>query len=129
VDKIPANSQPITVTTTIMGDEVHHTNTFPSAAKVPPWNHLTTYDSIYDRITTKHQTIRQQNQIRSATSNTGTGSRSGSFGWVLQVGNCIFARGNRPAYSPDPQLFQAEGYGMASVLLFLQLLKQQFKID
>ncbi len=52
----------------------------------------------------------------------------GSFGWVLQIGNTIIARGKGPAYGPDPRSFRAEGYGMASGLLFIHLLQQHFAI-
>jgi hypothetical protein len=52
----------------------------------------------------------------------------GSFGWVVQVGDRIIARGKGPAYGPDPRSFRAEGYGMASGLSFLLILKQYYKM-
>ena len=53
----------------------------------------------------------------------------GSFGWVLQVGSTILARGKGPAFGPDPRSFRAEGYGMGSGLLYLRLLQQQFNLE
>jgi hypothetical protein len=37
------------------------------------------------------------------------------------------AKGKGPAYGDDPRSFRAEGYGMASALVYLSLLQQQFK--
>jgi hypothetical protein len=52
----------------------------------------------------------------------------GSFGWVVQIGGRIIARGKGPAYGNDPHSFRAEGYGMGSGLLFLLLLHEHFQI-
>jgi hypothetical protein len=48
-----------------------------------------------------------------------------SYGWILQIGDTKIAQGNGPAYGDDPRSFQAEGYGMASALLYLHLLQRQ----
>jgi hypothetical protein len=46
-----------------------------------------------------------------------------SYGWILQIGNTPITKGKGPAYGDDPRSFHVEGYGMASGLLFLQLLQ------
>ncbi len=48
------------------------------------------------------------------------------FGWIIQVGDTIITRGKGLAYGPDLRSFWAEGYGMASRLLFIRLLQQYF---
>jgi hypothetical protein len=62
-------------------------------------------------------------------SNGGAVPGRGSFGWVVQVGDKIIARGKGPAYGPGPRSFRAEGYGMGSGLLFIHLLQQHFLIN
>jgi hypothetical protein len=48
-----------------------------------------------------------------------------SYGWILQIGDTKIFRGKGPAYGDDPRSFRAEGYGMASALLWLRLLQRQ----
>jgi hypothetical protein len=62
-------------------------------------------------------------------SNGGAVPGRGLFGWVLQMGNQIIARGKGPAYGPDPRSFRAEGYGMASGLIFLRVVQPHFNIE
>jgi hypothetical protein len=50
-----------------------------------------------------------------------------SFGWILQIGTTQIAKAKGPAYGDDPRSFRAEGYGMASALLYLRLLKDHFE--
>jgi hypothetical protein len=50
-----------------------------------------------------------------------------SFGWILQVGDVQIAKGKGPAFGDDPRSFRAEGYGMASGLLYLRLIQQTFE--
>jgi hypothetical protein len=52
--------------------------------------------------------------------------RRESYGWIIQIGNTPIAKGKGPAHGNDPHSFQAEDYGMASALVFLQLLQQQY---
>jgi exonuclease III len=47
-----------------------------------------------------------------------------SYGWVLQIGTTLIAKGKGPAYGDDPRSFRAEGYGMASALVYLLILQQ-----
>jgi hypothetical protein len=50
-----------------------------------------------------------------------------SFGWIIQIGNSVITKGKGPTYGDDPHSFRAEGYGMASALVFTSLLHQQFE--
>jgi hypothetical protein len=49
-----------------------------------------------------------------------------SYGWILQIGNTPIAKGKGPTFGDDPRSFRAEGYGMASALLYLRLLQRQY---
>jgi hypothetical protein len=51
-----------------------------------------------------------------------------SHGWILQIGTTKIAKGKGPTFGDDPRSFRAEGYGMASALLYLRLLQQEFNI-
>jgi hypothetical protein len=109
---------------------------------------ISTPDSIYDRIAkqpTSHQELLQnvelsmdKNELATTlaekapvwlASDGGAVPGRGSYGWVLRVGQRIIARGKGPAHGPDPRSFRAEGYIMASGLLFLLLLLQHYHID
>jgi hypothetical protein len=48
-----------------------------------------------------------------------------SFGWIIQIGTTIIAKGKGPTFGDDPRSFRAEGYGMASAIIFTCLLQQQ----
>jgi hypothetical protein len=48
-----------------------------------------------------------------------------SYGWIIQLGDSPVAKGNGPAYGDAPRSFRAEGYGMASALVYLSLLQQK----
>ena len=65
-----------------------------------------------------------QNQPLRLASDGGAFPGRASFGWVIQLGNTRIARGKGPAYGDDPRSFRAEGYGMASALVYLSLLLQ-----
>jgi hypothetical protein len=143
VREIPISGQPITIQSTTTGHEVQNEDVMPIEEV-----EISTPDSIYDRIAkqpTSHQELLQNielsmDEIELATtlaekapvwlaSDGGAVPGRGSYGWVLRVGQRIIARGKGPAHGPDPRSFRAEGYGMASGLLFLQLLVQHYHID
>jgi hypothetical protein len=46
------------------------------------------------------------------------------YGWILQIGDTPVAKGKGSAYGNDPRSFHAEGYGMASALVYLRLLQR-----
>jgi hypothetical protein len=46
-----------------------------------------------------------------------------SYGWIIQIGEHQIARGKGPTFGSDPRSFRAEGYGMASAMLYLRLLQ------
>jgi exonuclease III len=48
-----------------------------------------------------------------------------SYGWIIQMGTTKIAKGKGPTHGDDPRSFRAEGYGMASALLYLRLLQRQ----
>jgi hypothetical protein len=141
---VPPHSQPIAVQHKGQALETKQEDHFRSPTTAP----IPSYDSIFDRITTQpvaHQEILQDielaideqmlqellaqpSAIRLA-SDGGAVPGRGSFGWIIQAGNTIIARGKGPAYGPEPRSFRAEGYGMASGLLFLSLLKQHFDLE
>jgi hypothetical protein len=50
-----------------------------------------------------------------------------SFGWIIQIGTTKIAKAKGPVHGVDPRSFRAEGYGMASALLYLRLLKDHFE--
>jgi hypothetical protein len=50
-----------------------------------------------------------------------------SYGWIIQIGEHQIAKGKGPTFGSDPRSFRAEGYGMASAMLYLQLLQQQIE--
>jgi hypothetical protein len=52
-----------------------------------------------------------------------------SYGWILQIGSMQIAKGKGPAFSDDPCSFQAEGYSMASALLYLPKTTTQRQIQ
>ncbi len=68
--------------------------------------------------------LEQQQTIRVA-SDGGAYPGRASFGWILQIGETKSAKGKGPAYGDDPRSFRAEGYGMASALVYLRLLQRQ----
>ena len=49
----------------------------------------------------------------------GAAAKKGSYGWVLQAGNPLIAKGKGTAQGQDPRSFRAKGYGMSSGLLYL----------
>jgi hypothetical protein len=49
-----------------------------------------------------------------------------SYGWILQIGPTQIAKGKGPTHGDNPRSFRAEGYGMASALLYLRILQQQY---
>jgi hypothetical protein len=50
-----------------------------------------------------------------------------SYGWILQIGTTQIDKGKGPTYGNNPRSFRAEGYGMASALLYLHLLERQIE--
>jgi hypothetical protein len=50
-----------------------------------------------------------------------------SYGWIIQIGDHQIAKGKRPTFVSDPPSFRAEGYGMASAMLYLRLLQRQIE--
>ena len=48
-----------------------------------------------------------------------------SYGWILQIGDTKIARGKGPTYGDDTRSFRAEGYGMASALLYLRMIQRE----
>jgi hypothetical protein len=64
----------------------------------------------------------EQHQAIRVASNGGAHPGRASFGWILQIGDTEIAKGKGPAYGNDPRSFRAEGYGMASALVYLRLL-------
>jgi hypothetical protein len=50
-----------------------------------------------------------------------------SYGWIIQIGSKQIAKGKGPMFGTDPRSFQAEGYSMASALLYLRLLQWQIE--
>jgi hypothetical protein len=66
----------------------------------------------------------ERQEILYIASNSGAIPSRTSFGWIIQLGTTQIAKGKGPAHGDDPRLFRAEGYGMASALLYLRLLQQ-----
>jgi hypothetical protein len=52
-----------------------------------------------------------------------------SYGWIIQIGQTPIAKGKGPTYGDNPRSFRAEGYGMASALLYFCLLQRRFEFQ
>ncbi len=52
-----------------------------------------------------------------------------SYGWIIQIGMTPIAKGKGPTHGDDPRSFRAEGYGMASTLLYLRTIQQQYNFQ
>ncbi len=68
----------------------------------------------------------EANQIIRIASDGGAIPGRASYGWIIQIGSTEIAKGKGPTHGNDPRSFRAEGYGMASSLLYLRLLQRQF---
>jgi hypothetical protein len=143
VTTIPLTSQPVEVDTTKDGYVIQGIETFLAHPPVSEATPATLQDWI--RLQPQsHQELLQEVELAAdeteiaellakpapilLASDGGAVPGRGSFGWVLQIGSQIIARGKGPAYGPDPRSFRAEGYGMASGLLFLRVIQQYAKI-
>jgi hypothetical protein len=68
--------------------------------------------------------LEQQQQIYLA-SDGGAIPGQASYGWILQIGDTQIAKGKGPTFGDNPRSFRAEGYGMASALVYLRLIQRQ----
>jgi hypothetical protein len=66
--------------------------------------------------------LQRQQQIYLASDGGAIPGRA-SYGWIIQIGKTKTAKGKGPGLGDNPCLFQAEGYGMASALVYLQLVQ------
>ncbi len=73
------------------------------------------------------QSIASKETIRIASDGGAIPGRA-SYGWVIQIGDTQIAKGKGPTFGDDPRSFRAEGYGMASALLYLRLLQREYGI-
>ncbi len=71
----------------------------------------------------------EANQIIRIASDQGAIPGRASYGWIIQIGSTEITKGKGPTHGDDPRSFRAEGYGMASSLLYLRLLERQFNFQ
>jgi hypothetical protein len=69
----------------------------------------------------------QAKQIIRIASDGGAIPGRASYGWIIQIGATPIVKGKGPAHGDDPRSFRAEGYGMASALVYLRLLQQHLE--
>jgi hypothetical protein len=50
-----------------------------------------------------------------------------SYEWIIQIGEHQIAKGKGSTFGSYPRSFRAEGYGMASAMLYLRLLQRQIE--
>jgi hypothetical protein len=74
------------------------------------------------------QCLHRKEPIYLASDGVGAIPGRASFGWILQIGTTKIARGKGPTYGDGPRSFRAEGYGMASALVYLRILYKHFEI-